>query len=67
MQQLVVVSHDYSSYADTDKKAVMMAAMLAKTIKNVMETSILDDNGMITSASEQIVAESERVMEAIAL
>ena len=67
VQQLVVVSHDYSSYADTDKKAVMMAAMLAKTIKNVMETSILDDNGMITSASEQIVAESERVMEAIAL
>ncbi|MFZ4859084.1 MAG: hypothetical protein ACOYL3_22125 [Desulfuromonadaceae bacterium] len=67
VQQLVVVSHDYSSYADKDKKVVMMAAMLAKTIKNVMETSILDDNGMITSASEQIVAESERVMQAIAL
>ena len=67
VQQLVVVSNDYSSYGDQDKKVVMMAAMLAKTIKNVMETSILDDTGMITSASGQMVAESERVIQAIAL
>jgi hypothetical protein len=67
VQRLVIVSHDYSSYADKDKKVVMMAAMLAKTIKNVMETSILDDNGMITTSSEQIVAESERVLQAVAL
>ena len=67
VQRLVVISHDYTSYTVKDKKVVMIAAMLAKTIKNVMETSILDDNGMITTASEQIVAESERVMQAIAL
>lgn len=67
VQRLVLVSHDYSTYSDRDKKSVMMAAMMAKTLKNVMETSLLDDNGSITSASEQIVAESERVMEAIAL
>ena len=67
VQRLVVISHDYTSYPDKDKKIVMIAAMLAKTIKNVMETSILDDNGMITTASEQIVAESERVMQAIEL
>ncbi len=67
VQKLVVVSNDYSSYDDQDKKIVMMAAMLAKTIKNVMETSILDDTGMITSASGQMVAESERVIQAIAL
>ena len=67
VQRLVVVSHDYTTYNDKDKKSVMMAAMMAKTLKNVMETSLLDDNGMITSASEQIVAESERFMEAIAL
>jgi hypothetical protein len=67
VQRLVVVSHDYTTYSDKDKKSVMMAAMMAKTLKNVMETSLLDDNGLITSASEQIVAESERVMEAIAL
>ena len=67
VQQLVVVANDYGSYDDQDKKIVMMTAMLAKTIKNVMETSILDDTGMITSASGQMVAESERVMQAIAL
>ena len=67
VQRLVVVSHDYTTYNDKDKKSVMMAAMMAKTLKNVMETSLLDDNGSITSASEQIVAESERVMEALAL
>ena len=67
IQGLVVISNDYGSYNDKDKINVMMAAMLAKTIKNVMETSILDESGMITSASEQIIAESERVMQAIAL
>jgi len=67
IQGLVVISNDYGSYNDKDKNNVMMAAMLAKTIKNVIETSILDESGMITSASEQMIAESERVMQAIAL
>ncbi len=67
VQALVVASNDYSSYDDKDKKVVMMAAMLAKTTKNVMETQLLDDNGIITSASEQIVEESEHLMQVLAI
>ena len=67
VQRLVAVSNDYSSYDDKDKKDLMIAAMMAKTIKNVMETSILDGDGMITAASEQIATESERVMQLISL
>ena len=67
VQGLVALSNDYTSYTDNDKKSVMMAAMMAKTIKNVMETSILDESGAITVASEEIARESERVMQAIAL
>ena len=67
VQALVVASNDYASYDDKDKKVVMMAAMLAKATKNVMETPLLDDNGIITSASEQIVEESEHLMQALAI
>ena len=67
VQRLVALSNDYSSYGDKDKKDLMIAAMMAKTIKNVMETSILDGDGMITAASEQIATESERVMQLISL
>ncbi len=67
VQRLVALSNDYSSYDDKDKKDLMIAAMMAKTIKNVMETSILDGDGMITAASEQIATESERVMQLISL
>ena len=67
VQRLVALSNDYSSYDDKDKKDLMVAAMMAKTIKNVMETSILDGDGMITAASEQIATESERVMQLISL
>ena len=65
VQNIVAKSSDYMTYDDRGKKIMMMAAMLAKTIKNVMETSILDDQGVITTISEQIVEESKRVLQSV--
>ena len=59
LQKLVESSTDYRSYSESDKKGVMIAAMLAKTIKNAMEAPVLDEQGSITVASRHAVQESE--------
>lgn len=46
---------DYRSYSIEDRKGVMMAAAMAKTIKNVMEAPVLDTKGAVTSASRKVM------------
>ena len=55
LQNLVTHSNDYGSYSLADRKGVMMAAALAKTLKNVMEAPLLDENGALTAASRQVL------------
>jgi hypothetical protein len=45
----------------------MIAAMLAKTIKNVMEAQVIDERGAITYASRKVLEESETVMQQLRL
>ncbi|WP_129351700.1 hypothetical protein [Solidesulfovibrio carbinolicus] len=51
---------DYSEYSLPDRKGVMMAALLAKTLKVVLETPILDKDGALTSASRRVLADTDR-------
>jgi hypothetical protein len=67
LQQLVSTSTDYRSYSESDRKGVMIAAMLAKTIKNVMEAQVIDERGAITYASRKVLEESETVMQQLRL
>lgn len=45
---------DYKKLSKKDQIGIMMAMMMAKTIKNIMETPILDEQGLLTEASSQI-------------
>jgi hypothetical protein len=67
LQNLVKNSTDYSSYSEVDRKGVMMAAMVAKTLKNIMETPVIDERGAITSASRKALDETEVVMKQLQL
>ena len=67
LQQLVINSTDYSTYAEPDKKRVMVAAMLAKTLKNVMETPVIDESGAIAAVSRQVLKEATIIMAALSV
>lgn len=55
LEVLVESNNDYSSYADKDKVGVMMAASLAKTLKNLIEAPIIDKDGLLTSESRNAI------------
>ena len=61
-----IVSHntDYATYSIEDRKGVMMAAALAKTLKNVLEAPLLTQDGTLTTASREALMESrEKLLE----
>lgn len=62
LQRLVRTSTDYRSYSEEDKKGVMMSAMMAKTMKNIMEAPVIDERGAVTQASRQALFESEKFL-----
>jgi hypothetical protein len=43
---------DYTKLSKEDQIGIMTSMMMAKTIKNVLETPILDEQGLITVASD---------------
>lgn len=45
---------DYSKLSKEDQIGVMASMMMVKTIKNIMETPILDEQGLLTEASRKI-------------
>lgn len=64
LQAIVANSTDYSTYSVADRKGIMMAAAIAKTLKNVMEAPLLDQNGALTAASRQALLEGrEKLLE----
>ena len=52
---------------EPDKKRVMVAAMLAKTLKNVMETPVIDESGAIAAVSRQVLKEATIIMAALSV
>lgn len=48
-QSLVNSNSDYRTYSKVDKNGVYMAVSLAKTIKLIIDTTLLDQDGNITS------------------
>jgi len=67
LQALVNNSTDYRSYSEVDRKGVMIAAMVAKTLKNLMETPVIDERGAITLASRKVLDESTDMMKSIGI
>lgn len=46
---------DYIQLSKEDQVGIMLSMMMAKTIKNVLETPILDEQGLITEASGAVI------------
>ena len=65
LKVLVNKNADYSTYSDEIRKGVMMTFSLAKTIKNLLETPLLNKQGTITESSEKAITETKARLEEI--
>ncbi|WP_415900556.1 hypothetical protein ACMXYR_05510 [Neptuniibacter sp. QD29_5] len=64
LQDLVGSDIDYTNYSSADKKGVFITAALAKTLKNVMEAPLLDEDGLVTSESRSALKSARKALEA---
>lgn len=63
MQEIVAnEGTDYRAYLPESKKAIAMAASTACTIKSVLDTPILTEEGELTEASEKVKKEIEGII-----
>lgn len=64
LRRIVSQNTDYATYSIEDRKGVMMAAALAKTLKNVLEAPLLTQDGTLTTASREALLETrEKLLE----
>ena len=61
---LVIAGSDYREYTDEQKKTVAMALSMAGTIKAILDTPILTEDGKLTEESEKIGMEIQKVISA---
>jgi hypothetical protein len=65
LQKLVRSNKHYPSYSVKDRRGVMMAAAMAKTLKNVMEAPVLNKQGALATASRKALLQARTAMDEI--
>lgn len=55
LERLVQSNSNYEMYSEVNKKGVFITASIAKTIKNIMDTPLIDENGVLTADSHKAV------------
>ncbi len=58
LQKLANKGRDYANYSEQEKKRLFMAAAVATTIKNIIDTPLLSDEGTPTAESRKILSET---------
>ena len=65
LEDLVSGSTDYRAYDSQERELVCRTASLAVTAKNLAESTLLDENGSVTSAIRQELKEAKRSVKAL--
>lgn len=55
IQNIVENNTNYKTYSNQEKEGIMVAAMLTKTLKNILEAPLLDKEGNLTPVSGEAV------------
>lgn len=61
MREIVNRSNNWKTYTNQEKEIVMIATSIAKTIKNICETPIIDENGEITEKSKKVLIKAKEL------
>lgn len=63
LQNIVEKNDDYTTYSDKEKHTVAAAASMAGTIKAILDTPILTEDGKLTEESKELVDTVKSVLE----
>jgi hypothetical protein len=63
LEEIVATSEDYSRYEQEDKECVMITVAIAKTVKNVCDAPIIDENGVVTKKSKEVIEQANTFMQ----
>lgn len=60
--ELVNSNDNYATYSEDEKSSVYMISALAKTMKNILDAQLLDEDGTLTANSRKVVNEGQEVL-----
>jgi len=61
LEYVVINSRDYRTYNPTQKELVMITASIAKTVKNMCDAPIIDENGEVTRKSKELLGKAKEL------
>jgi hypothetical protein len=56
---------NYAKMSEEDQRGIYMAAMMAKTLKTVLDAPLLDESGTLTAASLDVINTAKKNLKAI--
>lgn len=62
LRHLVERNDDYATYDDYDRRAVMVSASVAKTLRTVMDVPVIDEDGTLTGVSRQAIEAADELL-----
>jgi hypothetical protein len=62
LRHLVERNDDYATYDGHDRRAVMLAASVVKTLRTVMDVPVIDQDGELTGASRDAIDAAEQLL-----
>jgi len=65
LESIVDKSSDYRNYSQTEKEKVMITASIAKTVKNICDAPIIDENGEVTRKSKRALKKAKKLTQKI--
>jgi len=63
MEYIVDRATDYRTYSDIEKQTIMATASIAKTVKNICDAPIIDENGEVTRKSKRVLRKAKKLTE----
>ncbi|MBB5144330.1 hypothetical protein [Desulfovibrio intestinalis] len=60
LEDLVEDKVDYGTYSEQERKLVSVTGAYAKTVKNIVDTPIFDEEGRVTKASKAMLAGAQK-------
>ena len=62
LSHMIERNDDYATYDDYDRRAVMVAASVAKTLRTLLDVPVIDKNGTLTGASGQAIEVADQFL-----
>jgi len=63
MEEIVDKSVDYRTYTSSEKEIILITASIAKTVKNICDAPVIDEDGEVTRKSKRVLRKAKKLTE----